>query len=214
MKIVRHNVMAMDENVYIVYDEKTNDAVIIDPGADAYRLLHHIKEKELKIRAILLTHGHADHIGALPELKAELDCPVGTHEMEASICDDASVNLSTMFGMSIEFMPDLKFKTNEIFKISDELQMKVLFTPGHTKGGCCYYVEKEGVVFSGDTLFYGSVGRTDFPSEGIKSPRGPEPGDYLSSMKRSQKNMKTLVNSIKTQLFTLPDETVVYPGHG
>ncbi|MBR0104705.1 MAG: MBL fold metallo-hydrolase, partial [Firmicutes bacterium] len=98
--------------------------------------------------------------------------------------------------------------------ISDNLQFTVLHTPGHTPGGCCFYCEKESVVFSGDTLFYGSIGRTDFPWRGVKSPGGPERTDFMSAMKRSRKNMAIIAESIRTKLYTLPDETRVFPGHG
>ncbi|MDO5387873.1 MAG: MBL fold metallo-hydrolase [Clostridia bacterium] len=181
----------MGENCYFVIDENTNEAIVIDPGAMAEKLKNVIKNEKYNIKAICLTHSHFDHAGAAEELREYTNAPVFICEGEEIVAESSVYNLSQMFGEPFTVPYDRVLKDGDVFDFGN-LSFKVLLTPGHTPGGCCYYFEKEGVVFSGDTLFFASVGRTDFPG-----------GDG-----------KALIESIKNKIFTLPKETLVYTGHG
>ncbi|MBQ2753117.1 MAG: MBL fold metallo-hydrolase [Firmicutes bacterium] len=199
---------SMDQNIYVVYDEKSKEGIIIDPGASPERVVACVEEFGVDVKAIVLTHGHADHIGAVPVLKAKYNVPVVCHECEQDVLEDATINLSTMFFGPMEFSPDVLLKDGEIFRFGD-VEMKCLHTPGHTIGGACYYIEKEKIVFSGDTLFYGSIGRTDFPNTGRKIRENKCGCGYPVS-----ENFAKIIDSIRTKLITLPDDTVVLSGHG
>lgn len=181
----------MMQNCYFVIEDNTNNAIIIDPGAEAHRLIQIIKKENIKPKYICLTHGHFDHIGACKELKKEYNIPIVICEGEEVLIENPQNNLSTMISQNIEFKADIVLKDNDIFKFGDNLSFKVIKTPGHTPGGMCLYFENENVLFSGDTLFYGSIGRTDFPYG----------------------NSSDLIKSIN-KLKHLPDNTVVYCGHG
>lgn len=181
----------MGENCYFVIDENTNEAIVIDPGAMAEKLKNVIKNEKYNIKSICLTHSHFDHAGAAEELREYTNAPVFICEGEEIVAESSVYNLSQMFGEPFTVPYDRVLKDGDVFDFGN-LSFKVLLTPGHTPGGCCYYFEKEGVVFSGDTLFFASVGRTDFPG-----------GDG-----------KALIESIKNKIFTLPKETLVYTGHG
>ncbi len=184
---------AMSVNCYIYYDENTRDAVIIDPGAESKKIIRFIEDYNLNVKAILLTHAHFDHIGAIEVIKNELDVPVCLYESENEILKSAYLNLSQMFTRKeLSFEGDILFSENEVFELNEQFKLKVMNIPGHTPGGCVYYCEADQVLFSGDTLFRGTIGRTDF--------------DYSDS--------QGLIDSIKNKLLTLPDETKVFPGHG
>lgn len=181
----------MMQNCYFVIEDDTNNAIIIDPGAEADRLIQIIEKENIKPKYICLTHGHFDHIGACKELKEEYNIPIVICEGEEVLIENPQNNLSSMINQNINFKADIVLKDNDIFKFGDNLSFKVIKTPGHTPGGMCLYFENENVLFSGDTLFYGSIGRTDFPYG----------------------NSSDLIKSIN-KLKTLPDNTVVYCGHG
>ena len=181
---------SMDQNIYVVYDEKSKEGIIIDPGAGPERVIACVEEFGVDVKAIVLTHGHADHIGAVPALKAKYNVPVVCHECEQDVLEDATINLSTMFFGPMEFSADVLLKDGEVFRFGD-VEMKCLHTPGHTVGGACYYIEKEKIVFSGDTLFYGSIGRTDFPGG----------------------NFDAIIDSLK-RVLTLDGDYTIFPGHG
>lgn len=202
MKLFKHVVRSMDQNVYFYYDENTMDGVIIDPGNDAKKIMALVEEKGINVKAILLTHGHGDHIGAVPELKEKYNWQVISHSWEKYVLEDESFNLSGGICGTIEFQPDAVLEDGEVFQIGGG-SLKAIHTPGHTIGGVCYYSETDNILFSGDTLFYASVGRTDFPNPPVK--------DNISYP--ANENFNKLIESIK-KLFLLPDETVVYPGHG
>ena len=177
-------------NCYFLINTQTQETVIIDPADDAPMLSAKLKEKNLKPAAILLTHGHYDHIMAVEELRKEYGIPVIAHEEEKQILENPRGNLSTMIGMPFTMKAD-RFVKDEELLVTAGFSIRVLHTPGHTIGGCCYYLADENLLFSGDTLFWESVGRTDFPTG----------------------SMSALVRSIKEKLMVLPESTRVYPGH-
>lgn len=179
-------------NCYIVADDKSKEAVVIDPGSNANAILENIRKNNWNIKAILLTHGHFDHIEAVEKLKKELNIPLYAHENEKIILENSTGNLSNSFTHNkIELHADKFFKDRDKFSFG-KITFEVILTPGHTPGGVCYYCKEENILFSGDTLFLLSIGRTDFPY-----------GSYSD-----------LIKSIKEKLFVLPDETKVFSGHG
>jgi glyoxylase-like metal-dependent hydrolase (beta-lactamase superfamily II) len=191
MKIVCLPVTAMQENAYFYYDEETKAGIVIDPGGEPQRLCRFIEDNSLKIVGILLTHGHFDHILAVSAIKAVTAAPVACHADEAAMLRSAKLNFSSEVGRETGIEPDILFNDGDIFEFGGH-KINVIHTPGHTIGGVSYYCEESSAVFSGDTLFYDSVGRTDFPGG----------------------SSSLLTSSIKDKLFSLPDDTIVYPGHG
>lgn len=179
----------LEENCYIVYDE-SGVCVIVDPGDDSETIADHIAENDLDPKAILLTHGHFDHTGAVVALKERYeDLPVYIHYDDRKLLTDPDQQGAFDFGVNDEFEADKFIEDGDTLCFGD-LKIKVLHTPGHTKGSCCFICEN--TMFSGDTLFRGSIGRVDLP------------GGSESAM------MKTLKNVIAA----LPEELEVYPGHG
>ena len=182
----------LSTNCYFLINEETKEAVIIDPGADAHKIIHCLSNKDIKPIAILLTHGHFDHMTAAELLRKTYEIPVYVCEKEKQLLQSASLNLANMFfGAEISMDADVYCKEGDILSLAG-CEIKVIETPGHTPGGCCYYIASEGRMFTGDTLFCRGIGRTDFPG-----------GSY-----------KELCAGIKEKLFTLPQETICYTGHG
>lgn len=191
MKIEKYVVGIIGTNCYLVINEETKEAVLIDPGAYPLKIRNAVKEAGLKIKAVLLTHAHFDHIMGLDDVRKEFQVPVYVEEEDMNMMTDSRWNLSVNYvNGGYQYKDATPVKDGQILEIAG-MQFKVIHTPGHTPGGCCYYMEKEGVLFSGDTLFQASVGRSDFP------------GGSASE----------LVRSVKEKLLALPDETHVYPGH-
>lgn len=180
----------MQTNCYVASNEETKECFLVDPAVCTPDMVSYIKENGLKLQAILLTHGHFDHILGITEFLREFEVPVYAYEAEKELLEDAEKNLSSAYGMFYTFKEAEYLKDGQVLEIAG-MKIKVIYTPGHTVGGCCYYLEEEKVLFSGDTLFYTSIGRTDF-----------ETGSY-----------NKLVNSVRLKLFRLPDEVKVYPGH-
>ncbi len=173
----------------MVIDEKTKEAWIIDPGAEANRIKSEIQKAGVKPVKILLTHAHGDHIAAVDELRDYYKIPVLIHEKDHPLLISAEENLSAAFGMPVSARPAEGFLKAEEKLTLGSLNFEIVETPGHTPGGITIYGEK--MAFTGDALFAGSIGRYDFPhSDG-----------------------KVLFRSLK-RLLELPDETVVYSGHG
>lgn len=177
-------------NCYILGDDATREAFVIDPGGNARDILNALERHQLKVSAIVNTHAHFDHVVALDEIRTATGAPFMIHAEEADTLARAQAS-AALFGLAI---PPQK-PADRLLRDGDELSagkisLKVLHTPGHTPGGICLLDGKN--LFAGDTLFQGSIGRTDFPG-----------GDY-----------GTLMRSIRDKLLPLPDDTVVYPGHG
>ena len=160
---VNHYVVGMVQtNCYVAYNDETKECVVIDPGASGKQLTERIRQEGLSPVAVLLTHGHFDHAGAARELAEEFDIKIYAHEAEAETLRDPKKNVSWMAGGSESYDADVFVKDGEVLKLAG-FDIEVIHTPGHTEGGCCYYIAEEAVIFTGDTLFAQSVGRTDFP---------------------------------------------------
>ena len=190
MKVERFLTGILSTNCYVAWNEQTKEAVIVDPAAYSKKLAEFLREEGLKPQAVLLTHGHFDHIMGLDALLEEYPVPVYVHEAEKGLIADPKTNLSLTYTNGYVF-EDATYVTDGQKIAAAGVTFEVLFTPGHTSGGCCYYAVTENMLFSGDTLFRCSVGRSDLPT-----------GDET-----------TLIRSIKEKLLVLPENTVVYPGH-
>ena len=191
LKVNQYVVGPVQTNCYFAINDELKELLIIDPGASARQLAERVRAEGCRPVAILLTHGHFDHATAAEELAKEFDIPIYAHEDEKETLEDSELNASWMMGERLVFHADRFLKDEQEIELAG-FPIKVLLTPGHTVGGCCYYFKEEGMVFSGDSLFCMSVGRTDFPTG----------------------SMSTLVRSIREKLMVLPDDVKVYPGHG
>jgi len=177
-------------NCYLVYDDETKDALIIDPGAQGHEIMREVEKLGLKIKYIVNTHGHSDHIGANDYVKEATGAPLLIHENDAPMLTSPAKNLSVYFGEKINKpAADQLLRDGDTIEVGS-LKFTVLHTPGHTTGGICIY--GQDACFSGDTLFAMSIGRSDFPG-----------GSH-----------ETLINSIRTKLMSLDDKIIVFPGHG
>ncbi|WP_031555372.1 MBL fold metallo-hydrolase [Lachnospira multipara] len=182
-----------NENCYFYIDDETKHGFLIDPGAEAKRLLKLISDKGWNIEKILLTHGHFDHTGAVNEIRAALGIPVIAHKRADQYLLDGYMNLSAECGSSIiiggvKYADDgdiLSLEANPNFKL------KVIYTPGHTTDSIIFYSERDLVAFVGDTIFKGCIGNYKYPGG----------------------NFKNLQDSIIDKIFTLPDETMLLSGH-
>lgn len=153
----------LSTNCYVAWNEQTKEAVIVDPAAYSKKLAEFLREEGLKPQAVLLTHGHFDHIMGLDALLEEYPVPVYVHEAEKGLIADPKTNLSLTYTNGYVF-EDATYVTDGQKIAAAGVTFEVLFTPGHTSGGCCYYAETENMLFSGDTLFRCSVGRSDLPT--------------------------------------------------
>lgn len=190
LQILEYNVGDIGTNCYLLVNTGTKETIIVDPGGDAPMLEKHIAQNSLNPVAILLTHAHYDHAHHAGVLKNRYQIPVYIHEEERETMSDVRVNASMMFGRPETYEADIFVKDGQILNIAG-FEITVIFTPGHTPGGCCYYFEKNKVLVSGDALFCGSIGRTDFPKG----------------------SMSDLVRSLKEKVLTLPRDVEVLPGH-
>ncbi len=178
-------------NCYLARNKETGELLIIDPAEDPETIEQKITEMDGTPVAILLTHGHFDHIGAARALKERYGIPICALEEEKEVLGDIGKNMTDWSGgAGYTIVPDRCFQDGEQVKLAG-FDLLILHTPRHTSGSACYYIREEAVLFSGDTLFYGSVGRTDFPTG----------------------SMMEIHRSIHEKLFVLPEETEVFPGH-
>ncbi len=191
LKVGRLMIGICQTNCYFVYKEGEKDAVLFDPADKGDYIYEALKEKGFRVAGILLTHGHFDHIWGTNKLRELSGAPIYAYEAEKALCEDAVTNVSEQVGRAYTVIPDRYLKDNEEITIAG-ITCKLLATPGHTVGSCCYYFEEDGILISGDTLFQESVGRTDLATG----------------------SMGALIHSIKERLLVLPDEVKVYPGHG
>jgi glyoxylase-like metal-dependent hydrolase (beta-lactamase superfamily II) len=194
MKIDRLILGTFETNCYILrQNEAAKDCLIIDTGLEAGELTDFLSQQKLNPLAVVLTHGHADHITGLAIVRKNYPhIKVYIHKLDASMLTKPTSNLSLLTGRFFKTAPaDVLIEDGDLIEQAG-VKLEVFHTPGHTPGGICLYSKDNGIVFTGDTLFADSVGRTDFPGG----------------------NMTQLIKSIKKKLCILPDETVVYPGHG
>ncbi|MFC2169152.1 MBL fold metallo-hydrolase [Acidobacteriota bacterium] len=181
---------SLETNCYLVYCQDTLESAIVDPGAEPQKIFNLLEEKKLNPVLIINTHGHVDHVGANKDMKEKFDIPLCIHSSDSSMLNHVlQSGLSFFLGSKPSPKPDRFFTEGEEIKIGTQ-SLKVLHTPGHSPGSVCLL--GSGFILSGDLLFCGGVGRTDLPG-----------GSWTE-----------LENSIKSRIFTLPEETIVLPGHG
>lgn len=181
---------SIETNCHILYHTKTKDAVVFDPGGNVDEIYLDIGRLDFDVKMLLLTHAHVDHVAGARELKELLKCPIGMHSAERFLLKTAPVQ-APFFGIPPFRPPQIDFYIEDGQEIeAGEIKLKAIHIPGHSPGGLCFY--SPPILISGDVLFQGSIGRTDLPG-----------GNYES-----------LIKGIKEKIFTLPDETLVYPGHG
>ncbi len=179
-------------NSYIVCDEETKEAMVIDPGGEPERIIKLLDILDANLKYIFLTHCHADHTGGINKLKQEKGGKILISRDDSIGLYNEEISLAYYINMeNPELEADSRIDDGDLIHIGN-LEFKVLLTPGHTKGGVCLYSEKQGLVFTGDTIFSGTWGRTDLPTGSFED----------------------IIHSIENKLMVLPEETIVYPGHG
>lgn len=179
-------------NCYIVQDEETKETMVIDPGGDVDKIVEMLNTIHAKVKYILLTHCHGDHIAGVNELKQRVGGKILIHRLDEEGLRDPNVNLAEYVGLGrVIVQADARLDDGDLIHVGN-LEFKILHTPGHTKGGISIYSEEEKLLFSGDTLFRGSWGRTDLPTSSFED----------------------IIKSITEKLMILPEDTIVYPGHG
>lgn len=190
LRVEQYVVGSVQTNCYFAINDETKEVLIVDPGARADRLAEIIEKEQLRPAAILLTHGHFDHAGAAAELAGRFQIEIYAQEQERETLENPALNLSGWEGRETVYQADHYLRDEQEMDLAG-FHIRVLHTPGHTVGGCCYLFPYQNVLFSGDTLFHMSVGRTDFPKGSAAQ----------------------LIRAIKEKLMALPDTITVYPGH-
>lgn len=190
LKVEKYVVGPVQTNCYFAINEDTKETLIIDPGASADYLAEKLESSNYKPAAVLLTHGHFDHAGGAAEIAARFHIQVYAEEHEKETLDNPSLNLSGWDMRPVTYHADCFLKDGQEIDLAG-FHIRVFHTPGHTVGGCCFYLPYQNTLFSGDTLFMQSIGRTDFPKGSASA----------------------LIRSIQEKLLVLPDETTVYTGH-
>lgn len=178
-------------NCYFLYREDTKECLVIDPGYEADKIEAYVQKKQLHVAGILLTHGHFDHITAADEVRKKFQTKIYASGKEKELMADPRMNVSVMMGESVSLKADVWLEDGQELEMLGET-MRCILTPGHTGGGMCFYFPKACMLFSGDTLFQESVGRTDFPTG----------------------SSRELIRSVREKLLVLPEAVRVYPGHG
>ncbi len=192
MKLQTLVVGPFEVNCYLYWDERSASGVVIDPGGEENTIEKAVAAAGFQPRAILLTHGHGDHIAAVGALKERWNIPLYVGKGDKELLRTPSELVSSFYGKQVTAPPPDRLLSDEEVVSFGTFSFRVLATPGHTPGGVCYLDEREGILFCGDTLFWGSIGRTDLPG-----------GSY-----------EQLIASITDKILTLPDSIVCYPGHG
>lgn len=190
-KIGRMVLGSYQTNCYFIYQEDKKKAIVVDPADHGKKIHEALLRNGITVEAILLTHGHFDHIWGTKELREAAGVKLYALDAEQVLCEDSHNNVSDMTGRPYTVTPDEYLRDGQELTLAG-IPFRVIATPGHTIGSCCYYFPGAGFLVSGDTLFAESVGRTDFPTG----------------------SMSSIVRSIKEKLYVLPGETKVYPGHG
>ena len=179
-------------NCYIIQDEDSKETMVIDPGGEPEKIIEMLDILEAKLKYIYLTHCHADHTGGVHLLQKRFGGKVLIHRKDAENVHNDSINMASYIGIDeITLEADSRVDDNDLIHIGS-IEFKVIYTPGHTIGSSSLYCEKEKLLFSGDTLFRGTWGRTDLPTSSFED----------------------IINSITNKLIILPEKTIVYPGHG
>ncbi len=192
-KIPVETALGEPTNCYIVEDEQTKEAMCVDPGGESEKIIEMLDALGIdNLKYIYLTHCHGDHFGGILKLKEQKGGKVLIHRYDSEGLYNIGISLTYYIGMEdITLEADSRVDEGDLIHVGN-IEFKVIHTPGHTKGGTCLYCEKEKLLFSGDTLFRGTWGRTDLPTS----------------------NFSDIINSITNKLAILPDDTIVYPGHG
>lgn len=191
IKIGKMTLGMCQTNCYFLYREGEENCIVVDPADRGAMLVEKLKENGHKVEAILLTHGHFDHMLGAEKMRELTGAKVYALKEEEEVLMNAGMNLSASWAEPVTLKADEFLSDGQEMTIAG-MSFKVLHTPGHTKGGCGFYFAEAGILISGDSLFQESVGRTDFPGG----------------------SMSQLVRSIKEKYLTLPDDTRVFPGHG
>ncbi len=183
--------LAEPTNCYIVADETTREAMVIDPGGEAEKIIEMMKILNVNLKYIVLTHCHGDHIGAVTDVQKNLGGKILIHVIEAEGLNNKDISLTGYIGMpEIKLEPDSRVNDEDLIHIGN-IEFRIIHTPGHTKGGICLYSKEYKMIFTGDTLFRGTWGRTDLPTG----------------------NFEDIIRSITNKIMILPENTIIYPGH-